>query len=859
MKSLSSKRRAVIAAGVILLCLFLIRPGVSRLKTRITIALSRAIARPVDIGSVHLRFLPQPGFDLDDLVVYEDPAFGSEPMLRAREVTAVVRLTSLLRGRLDIARLELTEPSVNLVRSGDGRWNWRSLLERAANTPLAPTAKSKSEARPGFPYIEASSGRINFKTGQEKKPLSLLNADFALWQESENTWGARLKAEPLRTDMNVSDTGLLRVDGTWQRASTLRETPVKFTMEWNGAQLGQVSKLFSGDDKGWRGELRLDAKLSGTPGAMLVAADTSVRDFHRYDISSVEGIQLAAHCDGQYSTTDATMHEIACSAPVGDGVVLLRGDAGLPEVHTIDLTLKLDNIPVSSLTALAQRAKKNLPTDLTAAGSVQGDFAIRQDGKSPAEFNGQGEITKLELKSGNTNVAFTATSVPLLLNSGTLREKSEVRLIRRAASEAWPDPNELRIEFGPFPVALGRPQPAQVRGSLSRTGYALTIRGEGETAHILRLANMFGVPAIQGNVEGTAEVDLQLAGSWLGNAAAESAFVSPVVTGNVHLRNVHARMRGVNPVEISSAELRLTRDEALLEKLIARAADTVWTGNISLPRGCGLPATCLVHFDLNTENVGLTELSEWISPQSRRRAWYQLLSSSSNAPSFLQSLTASGKLNVRRLRIHRVSAEHVTAALDLDHGKVKLTSIRADLFGGKYQGDWHADFSAGPPMFAGTGAFTGISLQQIAGIFHDSSLVGTAAGTYQMSATGGNAAAFWQAAEGEMQFDVKDGLVSRISLNEDESGLRISRWAGEIHLHNGEIEIGKNKLVSPAGIYEVSGTASLAQALNLELTQTNEVKPGRAGSRVYSITGKLTEPEVEVRSAPETQAKLKGQ
>jgi uncharacterized protein involved in outer membrane biogenesis len=230
-KFLSSKRRVVAAAVVILLALFLVRPGVSRLKARIASSLSRAVARPVEIGSVHLRFLPQPGFDLENLVIYEDPEFGAEPMLRAPQVTAMVRLTSLLRGRLDIARLELNEPSLNLVRRGNGRWNWEALLERTERTPLAPTAKPKSEARPGFPYIEASSGRINFKSGQEKKPYALLNADFALWQESENTWGARLKAEPLRTDMNLSDAGLLRMNGIWQRAGSLRETPLQFSME----------------------------------------------------------------------------------------------------------------------------------------------------------------------------------------------------------------------------------------------------------------------------------------------------------------------------------------------------------------------------------------------------------------------------------------------------------------------------------------------------------------------------------------------------------------------------------------------------------------------------------------------------
>ena len=112
-------------------------------------------------------------------------------------------------------------------------------MERTARTPLAPTAKSKSEARPGFPYIEASSGRINFKAGPEKKPYALLNADFALWQESENTWGARLKAEPLRTDMSLSDTGHVADERNLAACrATLRETPLQFSLQWDWPNLG---------------------------------------------------------------------------------------------------------------------------------------------------------------------------------------------------------------------------------------------------------------------------------------------------------------------------------------------------------------------------------------------------------------------------------------------------------------------------------------------------------------------------------------------------------------------------------------------------------------------------------------------
>jgi nodulation protein E len=166
-------------------------------------------------------------------------------MLRAQEVTASLRVTSLLRGRLEIARLNLTEPSLNLVRNAEGRWNLENLVERAAQIAVAPTSKTKTERRPGFPYIEGDRGRINFKFGAEKKPYALTEADFALWQDTENAWGMRLEAKPVRTDFNLSDTGTLNVTGSWQRAASLRETPLQFTLQWDrkGLILGEGAAM----------------------------------------------------------------------------------------------------------------------------------------------------------------------------------------------------------------------------------------------------------------------------------------------------------------------------------------------------------------------------------------------------------------------------------------------------------------------------------------------------------------------------------------------------------------------------------------------------------------------------------------
>jgi AsmA family/AsmA-like C-terminal region len=861
LKLLSSKRWVVTAAVVILLGLFLVRPGATRLKARITSSISRAVARPAEIGAVHLRFLPQPGFDLENLVIYEDAAFGAEPMLRAPEVTAVVRLTSLVRGRLDISRLELTEPSLNLVRKADGRWNWEALLERSARTPLAPTGKSKSEARPGFPYIEASSGRINFKAGQEKKPYALLNADFALWQESENTWGARLKAEPLRTDMSLSDAGLLRMNGTWQRAGNLRETPLWFSLEWDRAQLGQLTKLVSGSDKGWRGEVRLDATLSGIPAAMQVAVDTSIEDFHRYDISSSEGLRLTAHCDGRYSSVEAMMHEIFCSSGVGNGMITLHGDAGLPGVHRVDLALNVESVPVSAVAQLARRAKKNLPADLVSTGNVRGSFTVKEEVASARgpEVQGRGEITNLRLLSATTKLEFAPGSVPFVLSSGRASAHAATRgkLARPLEAEVLPAADELNIEYGPFPVALGRPVPAQARGWVGRSGYGMVIHGDGEVSRTLRLASLLGLPAIKASVEGVAEMKLQIAGSWAGNiSGSSSGFSLPQVTGTVQLRNVRGVVRGVNgPIEISSAELQLLPDEARVEKLNAQAGDGHWTGSVVLPRGCGMPGACLVRFNLNSEEIGLSELSTWLGSQPSQRRWYQILTSDERtAPTFLENLRASGKISTERLRIHNLVAERVSASLELERGKLKISDLRADLLGGKHRGEWQADFTAGSPVYTGSGTLTGISLGQIAGAMHDPWISGTATGTYQLTASGADSAAFWESAEGGVQFDLRDGVLSHISLASDEGPLRIARWQGRARLRGGKIEIEKDKLVSPVGAFEISGTASLGRVLDFKLTRGTDVKP--AGARVYSITGTVAEPLVSL-TTPETQARLK--
>jgi hypothetical protein len=829
-------KRALITLGIVVLALFLIRPGANRLKSRIANSISLALGRPVDVAEVKLRVLPQPGFELKNFVIHDDPAFSSEPMLRAQEVTASLRITSLLRGRLEIARLTLTEPSLNLVRNAEGHWNLENLVERADKIPVAPTSKAKTERRPGFPYIEADRGRINFKFGAEKKPYALTDADFALWQDSENAWGMRLEAQPVRTDFNLSDTGTITVNGSWQRAVSLRDTPLQFSLVWDRAQLGQATKLMYGNDKGWRGTLKLSGTLTGTPANLAIVSTVSVQDFRRYDIFGGGDLRLATQCSGRYSSVDHALSDVACSAPVGDGAVTVAGSINDPfSSRNYDLTLTARDLPIQSLIGLARHAKQGMTDDLIAAGRLNGNVSLRHANERTSEVNwdGSGETSDFELESKSTKTELSVGTIPFTLTTGDPKS-------RRTREVVAP---ESRLIVGPFNLALGRPAPATVRGWASRSGYSFSVQGDARLQHLLQLARTVGIPAPQPAADGIAKVDLQIAGAW-------SGFVPPRATGKAQLHSIRAELRGVNaPLEIASANLLLTANQIDVQNLAASIAGTSWRGALVLPRPCATPDLCPIRFDLHADEIATDRLNEVFNPSVRKQPWYRLLSSPPPGVPYLLKVNATGKLAADKVVIRKLVGSRVSANVELSKGKLRLSELRGDVLGGAHKGEWVADFTAQSPEYSGSGTLEKIALNQLSESMSDDWITGSATANYRVKASGLNAAELLASASSTLKVDAWDGLLRHVALGETAVPLHMHRLAAHLFLHDGEFEIQEGSLETPVGIYQVSGTASLTRILDLKLT-----KEGAAG---FNITGTLTEPHVAPIVSSETQAALK--
>ena len=833
MKVLRSRRGLAVIAALVLI-LFLFRPGMYQLRNRIANSIGSALGRRVAIDNVHFRVLPRPGFDLEGLVIYDDPAFGAEPMIRAPDVFAAIRLRSLLRGRLEIAKMTATEPSINVVRNTQGRWNLASLIERNAQIPAAPTQKPASETRPAFPYLEATTARINFKIGQEKKSYALTDADVALWQDSENSWGARMRAQPVRTDFNLTDTGRLRIDANWQRSRNLRLTPLRLALVWENGQLGQITNLLTGRDRGFRGAVTLSANLSGTPQALAIDSRVAINGFRRYDIVNSQNVNIATGCTSTYSAPSHSFTDIACESPVGGGVLRVRGSAGVERGYdhpAYDLTFAAEKIPLASALALFREAKQQLPPDLIATGAIDGEFHAAREG-TETNFSGNGTATDVLLLSNAGKDSIMLGDIPLTLvgNPGsgrTLPRSKPNPIIDARGQESGPREPYLRV--GPTSLQVNTSLPANAGGWVSASGYRFFLRGDLELKNLFRLESVLGLPAARPAAEGDAKLDVSVSGAWQGLKA-------PNALGTAQLRNIHAETHGLNvPIVISSATVVLGPDTFAMQKLSAQTGSTHWGGSIAAPRHCA-PA-CVFQFDLTADHLSSEDLAEWFTPQPAKRPWYRILTSGDpEGPSPMLARQAHGNLHVARLELKKMLATQFVTQLTLDRGKFTMTNLHAAMLQGTHQGNWTVDTSVVPPQYRGSGTLQNISLAQLGTLMGDGWIAGNADGRFDLDTSGGSFHEILASSDVKLQFVMRNGDLTHVQIPGARGPLSVYRFAGDLRAKKGVWSLSDGRLESRDGLYQVTGNAGLENGLNFLLTRGDE--------QSWNLTGTLTKPHV---------------
>ena len=107
------------------------------------------------------------------------------------------------------------------------------------------------------------------------------------------------------------------IDGTLRRAAALGEMPVNLKAEWTNAPLGQLSRLTIGRDIGWRGDLDVQAEVSGTADLTRIRTLLKVNGLHRSEFAPAHPLDIQTLCEASYSKPSASLEDIACSLSGG--------------------------------------------------------------------------------------------------------------------------------------------------------------------------------------------------------------------------------------------------------------------------------------------------------------------------------------------------------------------------------------------------------------------------------------------------------------------------------------------------------------------------------------------------------------
>ncbi|HEX4067482.1 MAG TPA: AsmA family protein [Acidobacteriaceae bacterium] len=827
-RSGTTRRKLAIAGSVVLLlALALVLPPLIHLgkyRRSITASMSDALGRPVTVGSMELRLLPMPGIAMTDFTVAEDPAFGYEPALHANSVVASLRLMSLWRGRLEVSRISLDEANLNLVRDSRGQWSIGTVLLRASQIPNAPTGERHAGARPRFPYIEASNARIDFKDGIEKKPFSLTNAEFSMWQASANEWRLRLEAQPVRTDLELrpTDTGTLRVEGSLQRADNLLAMPLDLQAEWSGAQLGQVTRLIAGMDSGWRGDLDVTTTMRGTGGDLQLQSRVQVANLRRQEFQPPSTVNVDATCRSEYRHMERRLNNITCFWPVGGGHLLLTGDLADASAADTHLQLEMNQIPTAFGVRMLGLMRPNAE-NITVTGTINGTFGWGGPGATDPGATDPGTPSS----SANVGDALTgdatATNVALTFPGGelTLPEmhfaaegpRSEQKSGRKVVAPAVAE-NAVVLEALDLP--MGEPKPLVAEARLTRAGFELHLGGEASLARLMAVGRNFGLLENAVGIaepRGRAMVNTTTSGNWMPPVAGG---VSGIGTGGtIGVENVELRPKFLrSPVEVMSAEIGLTPEEVAWKNVALRYQGITLQGSISFPTLCNPGVACPASFTLVMGSVNAGVLSSAIHGNQSSGFLGQLLSLGEGSPAAWPAM--EGTVDCEALELGRLTIDHPVAHVAIDGSKLSLTSLEGKALGGKLDATGAMVVVSGVPQWKLDVHVNDARTDQAAALFHEHWGGGQVSGETSLTLSGFDTAALASSASGDFSFVWQNGGLAANGSTQEPLA-HFSRWTAQGTVAKGALTLTGGELTHGSKRTAVQGTIGFDRSVHLTL------------------------------------------
>lgn len=835
----SSRSRRLRILLAIAAALFLFDYGLSILlesgwlHRSLTLRLEAVFGRPVEVSHYSFSLLEGPRLEADYIAVGEDPRFGNEYFLRADQVAVSPRWSALLRGKFELGSLSIRRPSLNLVRLPDGEWNLESWLPHPA--PGLPPSPVGYRTSPRPARIEVSTGRIDFKQGDNKLPFAFVDVEGTVEQTSTGSWRLDLRAQPFRAGVNLQQAGELSLSGIMGGTSS-RLRPASLELDWDAASLSDVLRLFRGYDYGVRGlfSLQLKAQTHGYDWNFSSAAQ--FRRLHRWDLP-IRQDDPAANLNVRATWHPADAHLELTDAAVESPRSSIHATGAMtfaPAPTPAQASIKDERLQITSRSLVLADAlswyrafHRNVAEQLEIRGSASLDLKLA--GWPPRIENGHIISEGAEVDGGSTSVQMRMekASLNFLPNSVTLKP---------TAFSAGADSGAFRIQ-----ASLSRT--AQWHSLWKLSGRTPQVRSLFDSAEALG----FNLPA-GWLLSGPVDCDIQ----WTGNIwpAPSSRFGTITLNGlKIHapfLNRDITHMKG-------SIELSPQADSVHLAS--ADAFGAAWRGTLQRNGPAGEWA-----FTLSANQLSAAEMDRWLNPQRRADLLDRLLPFLASRPQSQPVpawLRGHGSLTIGQFALSSFQFHQLVADASLEGRRLKFTDVQTGFYGGTLSGSMALDL-AQQPSYTVAAQFRDVNLGMLAA--HTFSLsdlfAGAASGSLRLAAKGLGRDALLRSLSCRGSAQVRGAsyaamdLMDSLQASARRPGItNFPRASADFSCANGRVTFSRLELQSPHGNFLASGYVGFDRNMGFEILPASETSlaadpPVPSNTRAaYRLDGSLSAPD----------------
>jgi hypothetical protein len=711
-----------------------------RYRRQLEAGLQQTLHRSVRFGAVSFRLLPHPGFSIENAVISEDPAFGSEPFARVERMDCDLRWRSLWHSRLQCSALHLERPTLNAVRNAHGDWNVDAFLVAsgsASATPASPLSAPANNLN-----VDADDARINFKIGDNKKPFAITELRARLrFDARQGLLRYQLTGSPVRTDLSLPSPGPLELEGEWMPEQGPAEL-LNATLRARKSLLYDWAPLISGQNPEIYGVVDADIRLTGSLRVIKMEGDAQIGQVHRWELpppsdSMPVALHFRAEIDRNHARGSLDALEVAVA---GSHLHLLGSGEWTQGAPTLDLVAALEKSRLDDLEEISHRLWGYSLTRFRVSGRVDGLLTIQ------GPWGGFRYSGFVRVRGANFTTPAGSFPVPSLSvqidDSGARLAPVKLTLAPRLEVVM-----EGRLARGEGVAARDQSPGFGVRGSQKKTGFGVRgsgfaekdgdsgpgARGPQKTVRfapssakpeprtpnpanlqydlqvstrgapingLLALARDLGVQAAQGvESQGVASARLRLTGlAWPPQP--------PTLEGTGEVRDARLLIPGFNkPLGVSRADAHFTGDQLVISPLIATLGSSTFTGSLEHQGKLSEPWK----FKMEASNLNLQEAFSWFA-DARSSSPFSFLENlpglgsrargREEASYLFGALKAQGVFTVPSLTYRSVTLKDFRASAQVTDRVIRVTEAQFQAGGGRGQGRLKVDISNGPPRLA---------------------------------------------------------------------------------------------------------------------------------------------------------------